>query len=56
MLYWIRKHRSEIDGRGGNSNFYIKSLEPAIQTTIAANTNQEKMKATLKDQTKLLNQ
>ena len=56
LLDWMKKHRTDIDRRGGNSAQLISMLEPAIETTRSANTAQEKMKASLKDQTKALNQ
>jgi len=55
LLDWMKKHRADIDGHGGNSEHLIETLEPAIEETRSANTKQEKLKAELKDQTKALN-
>ena len=52
---WMKKHRADIDQRGGDCKLMIATLEPAIEVTRSANTTQEKMKAAMKDQTKGLN-
>lgn len=54
LLDWMKKRGSEIDRLGGNSKMMIETLEPAIASVASANTAQEKMKAALKDQTKLV--
>jgi len=55
LLLWIKKNAPELRRLGGNPELMVRTLEPAIANTRAANTQQERMKAQLKNQTKLLN-
>jgi hypothetical protein len=55
LLQWIEKNTTEIRRLGGDADLMIKTLRPAIKNTRDANTQQEQMKAHLKNQTKLLN-
>src|SRR3972149_6702810 len=55
LLHWIKKNAPELRRLGGNPELRVRTLEPAIANTRAANTQQERMKAQLKNQTRLLN-
>ena len=55
LLKWIKKNGAEIRRLGGDPELMVRTLEPAIENTRDANAQQERMKAQLKNQTKLLN-